>query len=405
MRKIAIVGAGQAGAASALKLRELGFDGQVFLFGDEGLPPYERPELSKAYALGLTAFEQLVLLPPELAEARDITLRVTSPVRRIDRVARRVEIESGSYSFDVLILATGGRARRLPLPAAFAGRSLSIRTKADADRLREVVREAATVAVVGGGWLGTEAAMTTRGLGASVDLVEMGPRLCGRVAPDWLSRRLEEMQQAAGVRVHLNARPSFNEDGTITIADRQLSPDLLIEAIGMDANDDLARAAGLRCASGVLVDGFGRTDDENVFAIGDCATTVLADGRCIRLESWQNANRSAERAVRAVLRLPDMPPEPDWFWTTQGKDKIHMLGQCPDNAVQIDRPGPGGRTSRIFMQGDRMIGCIAINNPREISEARRVLSADRPLDPVRVGNPGVMLSHCAVDQREAVTVG
>ena len=160
MRKIAIVGAGQAGAAAALKLRELGFDGQVFLFGDEGLPPYERPELSKAYALGLAAFEQLVLLPPELAEARDITLRVASPVRRIDRAARRVEIESGSYSFDVLILATGGRARRLPLPAAFADRSLSIRTKGDADRLREVVREAATVAVVGA-WvaLGTGAVL------------------------------------------------------------------------------------------------------------------------------------------------------------------------------------------------------------------------------------------------------
>lgn len=402
MRKIVIVGAGQAGAAAALKLRELGFDGSIHLFGDEGHAPYERPELSKAYALGQMNFDQLVIMPPEVAVNKEIALHLDLPVRRIDRAASRIETAGGAFGYDALLLATGGRARRLPLPAAFAGRSMAIRTKADADSLRGAIHHAATVAVIGGGWLGTEAAMTTRGLGASVDLIEMAPRLCARVAPEWLSQRLEQVQQAAGVRVHLNARPIFGEDGTITIADRQLRPDLLIEAIGMEANDDLAHAAGLACADGILVDGTGRTADPAIYAIGDCARSTGPGGR--RMESWQNANLSAERAVRALLGLASPVAEADWFWTTQGKTKIQMLGHCTDGLVQIDRTGPRGGESRVFLDaGDRLAGCIAIDNAREIAEARRVIAAGQVLDPLRVGDSSVTLLQGVIDQREAIT--
>tara|TARA_Y100000815_G_scaffold274653_1_gene309496 strand:+ start:4813 stop:6018 length:1206 start_codon:yes stop_codon:yes gene_type:complete len=400
MKKIAIIGAGQAGAGAALKLRELGFEGEITLLGDEAYPPYERPELSKGYALGRVAFDNLVMLTPAAAEEKAIDLRLDCRVRRIDRAARVIETDAGDLSYDMLILATGGAAKRLPLPEPLRRKTHSIRTRDDVDALRNALPEARSVVVIGGGWLGTEAAITARALCPQVDLIEVAPRLCARVAPSWLSDRLSETQMRAGVTLHLGAVPVFAEDGTISVGGTRLAPDLMIEAIGMRAMDELAVSAGLACDDGVLVSPQGQTEDPAVFAIGDCAR--LATGEQARRESWQYANQSAEDVARLLTGQIARMQEPDWFWSTQADFKVQMLGSCPDEAVQLERVGPRGGVSRLFLKGARLVGCVAINNPREIAEARRVIASRQAIDSERARDGMVPLSRCIVDAREAV---
>lgn len=402
MKKVVIIGAGQAGAAALLKLRELGFEGQITLLGEEAHPPYERPELSKGYALGKVGFERLVMLAPEQATNLGATMLLGEAARQIDRKSRRVETGSSSHDYDALILATGGRPRRLPLPPVLAARSHAVRSREDADRLGEALNGAASVVIIGGGWLGTEAAITARASGARVDLIETAPRLCARVAPVWLSGELARIQEGAGVTLHLGSVPQFGEDGTITVGETVLKPDVVIEAIGMSANDRLAVDAGIACSDGIHVDGDGRTDDPAIFAIGDCARYRHLGG--LRRESWQNANQSAEDAARAILGLPHRAGEPDWFWSHQNDVNVQMLGQCPDNALQIERRGPRGGVSRLFVEANRLLGCVALNNPRDIAEGRRVIQSGQTLDTTRVADGAVALSRCVIDPREAVTV-
>lgn len=396
MRKIVIIGAGQAGAVAALKLRELGFGGAITLIGDEAYPPYERPELSKSYALGKISFSALVVLTPEVAAEKDIALALGSQVTGIDRSRQIVRTAHGDHSYDTLILATGGTARRLSLPRALRRKTYAIRTRDDADALHDKLPLSRSVVVVGGGWLGTEVAITARGLCPDVHLVEIAPRLCNRVAPRWLSERLLECQNEAGVSLHLGEVPTFEENGAVIVDGDPITPDLVIEAIGMQANDALARDAGLACDDGILVGPNGETEDPTIFAIGDCARQEQG-----RRESWQHANQSAEDVARILTGTAKRKDEPDWFWTTQGSHKIQMVGECNDAAEQWERRGPRG-VSRLFLKGTRLIGCIAIDYPRDIAEARRLIAEKRSLDQSKAANMENPLAKCVVDARETV---
>jgi 3-phenylpropionate/trans-cinnamate dioxygenase ferredoxin reductase subunit len=397
METVVIVGAGQAGAALAVSLREFGFAGAIEILGNEAHPPYERPELSKGYVSETVGFDALVALDPEKAKELDISLRLSCDVLEIDRVGNRVRTETGWIGYDHLILATGGQARRLPLPEALAQKAFAIRTRDDADAIRARLTDAASVVVIGGGWLGTEAAVTARSFGAKVDLIETAPRLCARVAPVWLSERLAEIQTEAGVTLHLGEVPSFGEDGSIQIGETRLMPDLVIEAIGMMAHDRLAREAGLECADGIVVDAQNQTGDPKIYAIGDCARG--ADG--MRRESWQYANQSAQNVAAQLTAQPRQKPEPRWFWSVQGKSRVQMLGDCPEGATQFLRRAGKGE-SCLFLSGATLVGCIAIDNPRDIAEARKVMSSRQALDLDLISDPKIPLSKALVDAREVL---
>ncbi|MBC7143913.1 MAG: FAD-dependent oxidoreductase [Thioclava marina] len=399
MENVVILGAGQAGAAAALKLRDLGFEGKITLVGDEAYPPYERPELSKGYALGRTSFDALTILTAEDAVERQIDLRLVTQGMRIDREAKQVETSVGTIPYDALIFATGGTARRLPLPRKLRARTFAIRTRDDADALREKLPLSRSVVVIGGGWLGTEVAITARSLCPEVHLIEAAGYLCARVAPRWLSERLAECQSEANVNLHLGQLPTFSEDGAIAIGDAVLMPDMIIEAIGMRANDDLAKRAGLACADGILVDTNGQTSDPAIFAIGDCARAK--EGEQMRKESWQHANHSAEDVARFLMGAAKRAPEADWFWSTQGKHKIQMVGTCDDAAEQWERRGPRG-CSRLYLKGARLIGCISMDNPRETAEARRIIAAKQSLDQTKAADGAIPLSKCIADARETL---
>lgn len=396
MKNIVILGAGQAGAGAALKLRELGFVGKITLLGDEAYAPYERPELSKAYALGKMAFSALTILTPEDAADKGIDMALGVGATAINRAARTVETPVGDFAYDALILATGGTARRLPLPRSLRARTYAIRTRDDADALRDQLPLSRSVAVIGGGWLGTEVAITARGLCPDVHLIEAADRLCARVAPQWLSDRLHDCQVEAGVALHLGSMPTFDEDG-LTLDGTRITPDLIIEAIGMRANDDLAAAAGIDCDDGILVENGCQTSDPSIFAIGDCARARGGQRR----ESWQHANQSAEDVARLLMNASKRTPEADWFWSSQGPHKIQMVGECPDTAEQWERRGPRG-CSRLYLKGARLIGCIAMDNPRDIADARRIIVANQSLDQTKAADAKTPLSKCIADARETL---
>ncbi len=393
MSRTVIVGAGQAGAVAAVKLREFGYNGEIVLIGAEQHPPYERPELSKAYALGQMPFEKLVLLPADKATEQRIEMRLAAPVVAIDRDKQVVRTAEDEIGYDHLILATGGEGRRIPLPDQLADKVHIVRSREDADALGKALAKAATAAIIGGGWLGLEAAATCKSSGINVHLYETAPRLCARVAPEWLSSVLHDIQADNGVALHLGETPEITDDGQIVSASGSITPDVIVLAVGMTANDSLAADAGLRCNDGVLVSENGQSSDPKIFAIGDCARYVHLGN--LRRESWQNANQSAEDAARGITGSPRRNAEPDWFWSKQFKHNIQMLGTCTDAQDAVLRVHPKtGAKSCFFLDQGLLVGCIAVDSARDIGMSRGLVAKGQKVDHAKLSDPAIPIRGC-----------
>ncbi|WP_372022064.1 FAD-dependent oxidoreductase (plasmid) [Tistrella mobilis] len=400
MSPIVIIGGGQAGGAAALALRRHGATGPITLIGREPLPPYERPALSKGLLLGETAFEKLVVLPETVAAEQAITLRLGTTVTAIDRAAQTVTTDAGEVlPYGTLILATGGRARELQGLAPDGRDIFAIRTAADAEGIRERMGHARSLLVIGGGWLGLEVAASARKTGLDVTLVEAGPRLCGRVLPPAVSAILADLHTRRGVDLRLGDAPvslTAAEGGVSAhlASGAVLAADMAVVAVGLTVEDDLARAAGLATADGILTDAAGRTEDPAIFAIGDVARTPHpAIGTAARLESWQMANLQAEAAARAILNLAVPPAETPWFWSDQYDLNLQILG-LPDMAVQPIRRGSPetGRGSLLWLDpAERLRAVIALNAPRDIAMARRLIGTGLVIDRPRAADPAVPL--------------
>ncbi len=337
---IVIVGAGQAGAIAARAMRDLGSAAPIDLFGEEHHAPYERPPLSKSDFVGKIGSSGLTsVLSATEAETLDIALHLGARVAKIDRTERTIETEDGTlFPYSRLILATGGTARRVPRLERGYGRVHAIRTAEDAEHLHRSLNASRRVFVLGGGWLGLEVAATARSLGRSVTLFARQRRLCSRVLPSVVSDYLVGLHEQHGVRLRLGEEPVFREhadrveaefaDGNVEAAD------MLVVAIGMRANESLARQAGLACADGIFTDPDGATDDPAIFAIGDVARQRVAGHRGgLRLESWHNANDQAYRLARHLLALePEITPVAR-FWSHQYDAMLQVVG-LPDSAAE-----------------------------------------------------------------------
>lgn len=373
---VVIVGAGQAGAAAATALRRHGHAGPITLIGAETDPPYERPDLSKAYLAGSQGFDRLVALTPEAARQAEIDLRLSDPVTGIDLHAGRVETTQDRLPFDHLILATGGQARSL------APDIPTLRSRADADGLRDRLAAAGRLTVIGGGWLGLEVASTARAQGLEVTVLEAAERLCARVVPAIVSDALLALHREAGVTVRLSHQPD--------LAALRSDPGLLVACVGMVPTTELAEATGLTVEGGVLVDVRQRASAERVYAIGDCARHHDRP----RIESWAYANASADRAARAILGLPADDDAPLWFWSKQHGVHIQMIGLCDDRHRCVIRRGKG--TSYAFLDGSRLAGLIAFDAPRDLGMARALVARGAAVDPDALADPSVPIARCAL---------
>ncbi|WP_299820097.1 FAD-dependent oxidoreductase [uncultured Roseibium sp.] len=380
---IVIVGAGQAGMKAAETLRAKGYDGDLVLFGDERRLPYQRPPLSKAYLKGSMAEEQLYLRPEAYFAAQAIDLRSGSRVDSLDVQARSVCLENGEkLAYSRLLLATGTRARQIPLPGADLNCVFTLRSMDDIAPLREALACARRIVIIGAGYVGMEFAAVAAGMDKSVQVVEAQSRVLMRsVAPE-ISEYFQTLHGRNGVGFHLgiNVVALEGSSGSVTavkLADGSaLEADLVLVAVGAVPVTGLAEAAGLEVSSGIVVDEDCRTSAPDIFAAGDCSLYPSKRyGRQLRLESVQNAIDQAKAAACAMLGESVVYDPVPWFWSDQFDTKLQIAGLSEGyDRTRLDGDPDSGSFSLSYFSGDRLLAVDAINAPRQHMLARRELA-------------------------------
>ena len=404
-RHIVIAGAGHAGGSVAAMLRQLGWTGAITLIGAEPLPPYQRPPLSKAWLKGEATAESLALRPAKFYPDATIDLRLNTSVTWIDRTARSVSLsDGGTLSYDTLILALGARARRLPIPGIELDGVLELRSAADADRLKAALHPGAKLAVIGGGYIGLEAAASARALGAEVTIVERESRVLARVACPILSDFFQSFHRARGVKIEVDAQVAALEGagGRVTgvrLGDGRLIPcDAALVGVGAVANDELAREAGLTCQNGIVVDLSAHTGDPAIFAIGDCTSRPLPlYARVGRLESVPNALEQAKQAASLICGKPAPNPEVPWFWSDQYELRLQIAGM-PFDAIEIVIRGDvaAGKFALFHLTEDGTVQAVeAVNASTEFMGGRRIIAKRKRLTRARIEDMSVSMQELA----------
>ncbi|VDC21258.1 NAD(P)/FAD-dependent oxidoreductase [Pseudogemmobacter humi] len=385
--RVVIVGAGQAGAALAAKLRALGHPGAITLIGDEPAPPYQRPPLSKAYLLGEMEEERLWLRAPEFWADNNVDLRLGHKVGAIDPAAKTVTVGGEAIPYDQLALTTGSAPRRLPaVIGGDLGGVYTVRTLADVDRMRAEFAPGRRVVVVGGGYIGLEAAAVARKLGLEVTLIEAAPRILNRVAAPQTSDFIRTLHRDKGVTI-LEATGlerilgETRAEGVRLLDGRELPADFVITGVGITPGTDLAAAAGLVLDNGIATDEMGRTSDPSVWAAGDCASFPWQGGR-IRLESVGNAIDQAEAVAANMLGAGQPYQARPWFWSDQYDLKLQIAGLNTgyDHVVTRDEGG----TSFWYYRGDKLLAVDAMGDARAYMVGKRLIEAGKSPDPEAV---------------------
>jgi 3-phenylpropionate/trans-cinnamate dioxygenase ferredoxin reductase subunit len=401
---VVIIGAGHAGGTIAALLRQYGYAGGITLIGDEPIAPYQRPPLSKAWLKGEADADALMLKPESFYAEHDIDLRLNTRVSAIDRAAKTVRLSDGeTVPYDAAVLATGARARRLSIPGVELANVLELRSAADAERLKAVLGPGRRLAVIGGGYIGLEAAASGRALGAEAVVLEKEPRLLARVACEVLSSFFQNYHEARGVTFELGADIVALEgrDGAISgvrLADgRVIACDAALIGIGAPPNDELARDAGLDCANGVVVDLEARTSDPSIFAIGDVTWRPMPHyDRAHRLESVANALEQAKQAAAAIVGRPAPTPEVTWNWSDQYDLKLQIAGVPFDTDEILVRGDPAGGKFAVFHLQQGVVRAVeAVNAPPEFMMGKQLIASRRPVARERLADPTVSMKEVA----------
>jgi 3-phenylpropionate/trans-cinnamate dioxygenase ferredoxin reductase component len=398
IERVVIVGAGQAGGWAAKTLRASGFAGSITLVGAEVHAPHERPPLSKTFLRDDVDPASTHLFKPALFATLALDWRWGVSAKAIYRSERYVELESGEQlPYDRMILCMGGRARTLACPGAEKANVHALRSIEDAQRLRRALAASRDVVIVGGGWIGLEVAAGAVQLGASVRVVEVASRLCARVLPPGASALLQALHERHGVRFSLGRGvASMQERGDRTLVTLDdgatLDADCVVAGIGLIANDELARAAGLACSGGIIVDQHCATTDPAIFAAGDVAVAPNSCARGpVRLESWQNAQDQGIAAARAALGLGVAYDPIPKFWSDQYDANVQILGWPSASADAVIRGDPASGRFLVFaVEGVRLRAVIAFNSGREMRPARAFIDTD--VDVARLADPSVALA-------------
>jgi 3-phenylpropionate/trans-cinnamate dioxygenase ferredoxin reductase subunit len=402
-RHILIVGAGHAGGVAAAALRQAGFTGAITLIGSEPHPPHERPPLSKELLAGAIPIEKTYLQPLAFYADNGIAFRPAETAVAIDRQARRVELKSGdSLSYDMLLLTTGARARRLTLPGADHPRVVYLRDIADSLALRQLLATGPRVVVIGAGFIGLEAAAVARKRGSAVTIIEIQPEPLQRVCPPAIGRFMADLHRRNGVELRTGtALTAIEPDGdalALRTADgNAIAADVVLAGIGAQPNTELARTAGLAVDDGIVTDEFGRTSDPQIFAAGDVTrhfNPLL--GRRLRLEAWANAQNQAIAVAKVMAGGAAPYAEVPWFWTDQYDVNLQIAGAPERWDALVWRGGIGDKAFTVFgLDGGRPIAAITMNNGRDMRFARELIARRRIIDPTRLADTKVKLQDLA----------
>ena len=402
---VLIVGAGHAGAQAAIALRQRKFAGTVALLGDEPDLPYERPPLSKDYLAGDKPFERILIRPAAFWAERDIVPILGSRVETVDPTARTVTLGGGgAIGYRALIWATGGSPRRLTCTGNSLRGVHAVRNRADVDRMIVELPDVTRVVVIGGGYIGLEAAAVLSKMGKQVIVLEAQDRVLARVAGAPLSRFFEAEHRAHGVEIRLGVTVACIEErdgaavGVRLADDTILDCEMVIVGIGIEPAVGALLAAGAAGGNGVAVDDHCRTSLPDVYAIGDCAAHAnrFADGATIRLESVQNANDQANTVAKLLTGTPEPYDAVPWFWSHQYDLKLQTVGLSIGHDATIVRGDPDTRAfSVVYLKAGRVIALDCVNATRDYVQGRALVERGAIVDPALLADPAVPLKTLA----------
>ncbi len=392
MHHIVVIGAGQAGSSCVAKLRKGGFDGKITLIGAEAQPPYQRPPLSKAYLMGEMALERLYLRPERFYAEQGVDLRLNTRVDAIDTAHKQISVAGGMLAYDDLVLTTGSVPHRLPAAIGGALEGVHVvRDLADVDAMAPRFSKGARVLIVGGGYIGLEAASVAAKLGLDVTLVEMAPRILQRVAAPETSAFFRALHAAHGVNIRegvglerLTGEGAVS--GAVLTDGSTLDLDFVIVGVGIAPDTKLAEAAGIAIDNGIAVDNFGRTNAPHVWAAGDC-TSFPYRGRRIRLESVPNAIDQAEVVAENLMGADKEYVATPWFWSDQYDVKLQIAGLNAGYDRVVTRRGDGDAVSFWYYAGKTLLAVDAANDPRGYMVGKRLIESGKSPTPEAIVDP------------------
>lgn len=414
-QSVVIIGGGQAAAQASEVLRKRGHTGRLTLIGDEALLPYQRPPLSKKFLAGTFERDRLLFRHAAHYSEHAIDMRIGFAAVSIDREARRVEIADGSsVEYDALLIATGSRPRSLPLPGAELAGVHYLRNVADVDRLRGELAAGRRGVIIGGGYIGLEVAATCRELAVAVTLLESAARLMARVAAPVVSafyaaeHARHGVDVRCGVRIHslvgVDAAPGTPAEHAAAVGKQRVAAvrlsdgtdvpaDFVLVAIGVEPVDALARAAGIECDNGIVVDEYCRTSDPRIWAAGDVARQPsLRYGASVRLESVDNAFEQGSSAALNMLGLTTVHDKVPWFWSDQYDLKLVIVGLGYGFDDLVVRGDPASRAFSVcYLRGGELIAIETVNHAKDQMAARKLIAARARPDRAKLADPAVAL--------------
>ncbi len=396
MSHFVIIGAGQAGATLAETLRKKGHDGAITMIGAEPLPPYQRPPLSKAYLLGDMALERLFLRPEAWYGEHNVQLREGCTATAIDAAAQTVTLSDGeALPYDKLALTTGAEPHRLPakMGGNLAG-VYTVRSLADVEAMKPEFAAGRKVLIIGGGYIGLEAAAVAAKLGLKPVLVEMADRILQRVAAPETSTYFRALHARHGVEIveGVGVEALLGEgriSGARLTDGRELAVDFAIVGVGVAPRVSLAEAAGLAIENGIKTNALAQTSDPHIYAAGDCASTPLS-GAQVRIESVGNAIDQAEIVAANMMGEAETYVPKPWFWSDQFDVKLQIAGLNAGYDRVVDR-GEGASVSHWYYKGNALIAVDAMNDPRAYMVGKRLIEARRSPAPEMVADQSIDL--------------
>ena len=397
---VVIVGAGQAAAQTVASLHSEGFAGAITVIGDEPYLPYQRPPLSKAYLAGELAAERLFIRPREFYDDAKCTMMLGVSATAIDRAKKQVETSKGSVAYDTLVFATGSRVRHLTAQGKDVPGVRYLRGIADVEAMQSYLRPGVKLAIIGAGYIGLEVAAVAKKRGLSVTVLEMAPRVMARTVSEQISAFYELEHRTAGVVIHtgtsVNGVAAAASGFVVDTSAGPVPADLVIAGVGILPNVELAQAAGLKVANGIVVDEFARTSDPAIYAVGDCADLpcVHSPTERARLESVQNAIDQAKHAAMAICGKPKPYAEVPWFWSDQYDLKLQIAGLASAQDQLVLRGDPAARSFAVFrLRQGAIIGVEAVNAAPEYMMGRRLIAARAKVAPERLADRAIPMKE------------